>query len=121
MPLYEILCISAHAVKYEEIHGLVKQTALTVMNNGGVVRSINSWGTRTLPMRIKRYKASHNVADYWTMHFDASPKLMKSVAHSLKADERVLRWTTTKLGERLEDIAKPAESTVVHQSSSRKY
>lgn len=53
------------------------------------------------------------------MHFDASPRLMKSVAHSLKADERVLRWTTTKLGERLEDIAKPAESTVVNQSSPR--
>lgn len=25
------------------------------MNSGGVVRNINSWGTRTLPQRMKRH------------------------------------------------------------------
>lgn len=70
MPLYEMLCISAHVSKYvspllyplacplqsvqQHIRELVRQSAMHVMNSGGVVRKINSWGTQTLPQKMKR-------------------------------------------------------------------
>lgn len=78
MPLYEVLCVSAHAARYvrrlvgligvalakiwvkEDIHSLVRQSAMLILNNGGVVRSIRSWGTRELPRRIVTNKVSFN-------------------------------------------------------------
>lgn len=39
------------------------------------------------------------------MHFDASPKLKAQVESRLRQDPQVIRWTTLKLGEKLEDIA----------------
>ncbi|KAG8936848.1 hypothetical protein FRC03_009600 [Tulasnella sp. 419] len=113
MPLYEILCISSHSRDFNVIRGLVKQTAMTVMNNGGVVRSLNSWGSHVLPSRARRHKQYHTIGDYWTIHFDASPPLMQTVANQLQQDPRVVRWTTTKIGERLEDILGTKESTVM--------
>jgi small subunit ribosomal protein S6 len=55
MPLYEMLCITTHIPVYQHIRELVRQSALHVIDNGGVVRAINSWGTRTLPQRMKRH------------------------------------------------------------------
>lgn len=48
------------------------------------------------------------------MHFDASPRLMQSLAEQLRQDNRVLKWTTLKLGERLQDIIRTKEQTVVY-------
>ncbi|KAG9000507.1 hypothetical protein FRB94_005395 [Tulasnella sp. JGI-2019a] len=112
MPLYEILCISSHATDYSHISKLVKQTALTVLNNGGVVRTLNCWGTRKLPALMKRQGQHHTIGDYWTIHFDASPTLLRKVNFQLQQDPRVIRWTTTKLGEQLKDIGGLKEVTV---------
>ena len=70
MPLYQMLCITKHYPEYvrsrplnpstpnfcwqKHIRELVRQSAMHIMGAGGVVRSINSWGTRTLPQRMKR-------------------------------------------------------------------
>jgi len=94
------------------ISELVKQTAEAVMQRGGVVRSLDSWGTRLLPAVMKRHEQRHTVGDYWTIHFDASPPVMKSVNFQLGKDPRVIRWTVTKLGEKLNDIAGVKEATV---------
>jgi len=114
MPLYEVLCISAHTARYADIHTLVKGSASLVLTNNGVVRSIRSWGTRTLPMKLLgKGKSKLKIGDYWTMQFDASPRVVKDLAQQLREDNMVLRWTVTKLGERLGDITKQPERTVI--------
>ncbi|KAJ7703101.1 hypothetical protein B0H17DRAFT_1127437 [Mycena rosella] len=75
MPIYEMVCIAAHFPDYKHIHGLARQTALHIMDAGGVVRKIDSWGTRTLPQRMRRHGNYHEIGDYWTMHFDTAPGL----------------------------------------------
>lgn len=35
-----------------------------VMNSGGVVRKIGSWGSRTLPQRMKRNGPLHSVGEW---------------------------------------------------------
>lgn len=111
MPLYRILCISAHFREFTHIKELVTQSATLLLENGGVVRDIESMGMRTLPQRMFRHKAWHSYGDYWAISFDASPQLMAQLARRLRADPRVIRWTTRKLGERLDDIS-PAARTV---------
>ncbi|EED83033.1 predicted protein [Postia placenta Mad-698-R] len=111
MPFYQMLCITAHYPEYKHIKELVQQTAMHVMNKGGVVRRLNSWGTLPLPQRMRRHQAYHQIGDYWTMHFDASPRTLKELDSLMKRDPRVVRWTMLKLGDKVEDVVTPPSKT----------
>ena len=50
------------------IRDLVRQTAMTVMNHGGVVRSLNSWGTRSLPAQMRRHEQKHTIGECVTIN-----------------------------------------------------
>ncbi|KIK09198.1 hypothetical protein K443DRAFT_671684 [Laccaria amethystina LaAM-08-1] len=117
MPLYQMLCITKHYPEYKHIRELVRQSAMHIMKEGGVVRSINSWGTRTLPQRMKRQGPYVDVGDYWTLHFDTSPSTLRSLNGIMRRDPRVLRWTVLKLGDRVEDIARQGEQIIIGRSS----
>ncbi|KAI0812380.1 ribosomal protein S6 [Irpex lacteus] len=109
MPFYQMVCIAAHYKDYAQIKNLVKTCAEHVMQRGGVVRKIESWGTCTLPQRMKK---THEIGDYWAMNFDASPLVLNSLREILHYDPRVLRMTTLKLGDRVEDVVKPKAKTL---------
>jgi len=112
MPFYQMLCIAAHYNEYKHIKELVRQTAMHVLDAGGVVRGINSWGTCRLPQRMRRHQQYHDKGDYWTMHFDTSPRTLRSLSSIMRSDPRVIRWTMLKLGEKIEDVVKDREVTV---------
>ncbi|KZO98854.1 hypothetical protein CALVIDRAFT_424273 [Calocera viscosa TUFC12733] len=112
MPLYELQCITAHFTQYAHIQSLVKVSAQGIIARGGVVREIKSLGTKALPQRMRSHKTWHDIADYWIMRFDASPKSMKTLTAALKQDPRVVRWTTLKLGERLQDMLGSRAQTI---------
>ncbi|PPQ79961.1 hypothetical protein CVT25_003033 [Psilocybe cyanescens] len=105
MPLYEMLCITTHVTTYKHIRELVGQAAMHIMNNGGVVRNINSWGTKSLPQKMKRHGPSQALGDYWTLHFDTSPRTLRSLNGIMRSDPRVLRWTVLKLADRIEELS----------------
>jgi len=109
MPFYQMLCITAHYNEYKHIKELVRQTAMHVLNAGGAVRGIHSWGTCRLPQRMKRHQQYYEKGDYWTMHFDTSPRTLHSLNSIMRGDPRVIRWTMLKLGEKLEDVVKSPE------------
>ena len=117
------------------------QSAMHVLDNGGVVRGFRYWGTRTLPQRMRRQKQFFNYGEYvspflsaannkgfplklttphstsyWFMHFDSSPKTLKSLHTLLRKDPRVIRWTMLKEGEKLEDVVELKEQTIEHSS-----
>ncbi|CAE6444631.1 unnamed protein product [Rhizoctonia solani] len=117
MPFYELLCISSHFKDYKHIKELVTVTAQHVMNHGGVVRNITSMGTKVLPQRMRSHQQWHTTGDYWTMHFDTSPKVMQALGARMRQDPRVIRVNTIKLGEKLEDIVKTQEKTVSYDGS----
>ncbi|KAF8897026.1 ribosomal protein S6 [Gymnopilus junonius] len=113
MPLYEMLCITTHVQSYQHIRELVRQSAMHVMNNGGVVRNINSWGTRILPQRMKRHGPLQSLGDYWTLHFDCSPRTLRSLNGIMRRDPRVLRWTVLKLADKVEDLSRKGEKVIL--------
>ena len=45
------------------------------------------------------------------MHFDASPRTLTELNRSLRTDTRVLRWTTLKVAEKLDDVVEAREKT----------
>ncbi|KAI0268662.1 ribosomal protein S6 [Gloeopeniophorella convolvens] len=113
MPFYQVLCIAAHNREYRQIKGLVRLAATHVLNNGGVVRGLQYWGTEVLPQRMNSHGATHERGDYWTMHFDASPEKQKSLTKLLRRDPRVIRTTVLKMGDRIEDVAWRYPKTLV--------
>ncbi|KAF7296132.1 hypothetical protein MKEN_01428400 [Mycena kentingensis (nom. inval.)] len=106
LPLYQLVAIAAHFPEFKHIKGLVHQTATHVLDAGGVVRKIDSWGTRALPQRMRRHGNYHEIADYWTMHFDTAPRTLLSLNKIMRQDPRVIRWTILKLASRPEDMAR---------------
>ncbi|KAH9915675.1 ribosomal protein S6 [Fomitopsis serialis] len=111
MPFYQMLCITAHYNEYRPIKELVQRTVQQVWDRGGVVRRLNSWGTKTLPQRMRRHKQYHQIGDYWTMDFDASPRTLRTLNNLMRADPSVVRWTVLKLGDKVENIVTPPSKT----------
>ncbi|THV02342.1 ribosomal protein S6 [Dendrothele bispora CBS 962.96] len=105
MPLYQMLCVSAHNPNYKHIKQLVTQTCTHLLDNGAVVRKIDSWGTLVLPQRMKRYRVHHSIGDYWTLHFDTSPRTVQSLNKIMRQDPLVIRWSILKQGSKVEDVA----------------
>ncbi|KAJ2913132.1 hypothetical protein MD484_g7281, partial [Candolleomyces efflorescens] len=79
MPLYQMFCITKHYPEYKHIRELIRQSATHVMNAGGVVRKIDSWGTRTLPQRMKRQGPYANVGE----SFPLQPEILEVVNKTL--------------------------------------
>lgn len=52
------------------------------------------------------------------MHFDTSPRVLHALNRRLRQDPRVIRWTMTKLGEKVEGIADLKEKTITRLSST---
>jgi hypothetical protein len=46
------------------------------------------------------------------MHFDTSPRTLRSLNSIMRSDPRVIRWTMLKLGEKIEDVVQDREVTV---------
>ena len=47
----------------EHIKNLVTRVATHVLDNGGIVRELNSWGTRTLPQRMRGVNQFHTIGE----------------------------------------------------------
>ncbi|KAG7439994.1 uncharacterized protein BT62DRAFT_957411 [Guyanagaster necrorhizus] len=112
MPLYEMVCIAAHNQEYARIKALVSLTASHIMNAGGVVRKIESWGTHVLPHRMHRHSVTHKLGDYWSLHFDTSPRTLRSLNRVLRQDPLVVRWTILRQGQKIEDVAAKGRSLI---------
>jgi hypothetical protein len=48
----------------KHIFELVRQSATHIMDSGGVVRKIDSWGTKTLPQRMRRHGPLQSVGEW---------------------------------------------------------
>lgn len=105
MPLYQLVWISTHTNTFATVKSLVTNTAMHVLNAGGVVRNLTSMGSKVLPQRMKRHRAWHTIGDYWVMDFDTSPRVIKSLNVVMRQDPQVIRWTILKRASKLEDVA----------------
>lgn len=76
MVLYELICITRAQLATTTVREIAKTAGATVINNGGVVRGVQDWGTRVLPKPIKKYQSKHDEARYFLMWFDSNRKTL---------------------------------------------
>ncbi|BGP13550.1 hypothetical protein JCM10213_004199 [Rhodosporidiobolus nylandii] len=121
MPLYELVCIAKHHNTLAPLHSLLRSTTSLVHQSHGVVRTVDHWGTRNLPskMRVGKRRGGGGggegggsgewVGDYFSLTFDCSPPTLAALNNRLRLDPSVLRWTTLKLGATLEQVTRARE------------
>ena len=86
---------------------LVKTISHKVVENGGIVRSIQNHGIRSLPHRFKAKYADregnrhYEKGRFFSMYYDSNPTVQKEVESILKMNELVLRNTHLKVRNKL--------------------
>ncbi|KAJ1502036.1 28S ribosomal protein S6, mitochondrial [Coelomomyces lativittatus] len=103
MPLYEMVIIAKPSV--ELVRPFLKSTILTILNRGGVVRSIHNLLERELPYRMKAHQQFHTQGHYCTIQFDTPSDQLKYLKQHLSLDSRVIRATLIKLGDSLTTVS----------------
>ena len=88
----------------------MKEVSLKIVDNGGIVRSIQNHGIRQLPHRFKAKYADRDGDRYYekgrfiSVFYDASPNIMKQVEGILAMDEQILRTTHLRATNKFEDV-----------------
>ena len=99
MPLYEMILVT----RMGESHLLascLKQISAAVLNNGGIVRSLDNLGDRVLPKNVPAKDGSrHSIGRFIKVEFDASPHIKGIVETETRNNDQVLRVNTNKMKE----------------------
>lgn len=98
--LYQLVGIArvAPSNPTKEATELAKRIGKLVLDNRGVVRSIENWGVRPLPRIWNKNRQSHIIASHFYMTFDSSPSVQRMIKRFLQDDARMLRCTIVKQG-----------------------
>lgn len=108
---------------FNQLTNLVKSISHKVVENGGIVRSIQNHGIRQLPHRFKAKYADREGNRYYekgrffSIFYDSNPTVQKEVESILKLDEQVLRNTHLKVRNKLwyVNIAKEEKNPYIQQ------
>lgn len=95
---------------YNSLTALMKEISLKIVNNGGIVRSIQNHGIRQLPHRFKAKYTDRDGNRYFekgrfiSVFYDSSPAVMRQVEGVLNLNEDILRNTHLKARNKFDDI-----------------
>ncbi|KAL9190164.1 hypothetical protein ACHAXT_007375 [Thalassiosira profunda] len=110
MVFYECLMTAKNTSNYHTLTSLMREVSLKVVENGGIVRSIQNHGVRQLPHRFKAKYADRDGNRYYergrfiSMFYDSSPHTMREVEAILNLNEEVLRNTHLKASNKFNEV-----------------
>ncbi|GAB0100442.1 Probable 28S ribosomal protein S6, mitochondrial [Sergentomyia squamirostris] len=90
MPVYELYLLLRQMPRPEIVSG-VKRMAEIILDRGGVIRSINSLGTRELPYKISSQGLVHRTGTYFTLEFSVPPKNLEDIDEEYSRDVDIVR------------------------------
>mmetsp|Transcript_26055 Transcript_26055/g.38557 ORF Transcript_26055/g.38557 Transcript_26055/m.38557 type:complete len:147 (-) Transcript_26055:361-801(-) len=107
MVFYECLFTAKNTASFHQLTNLMKNVALQVVENGGIVRGVQNHGIRQLPHRFKAKYPTLDGTRYYdkgrfvSVYYDSSPSVMRQVEKTLTSHEEVLRNTHLKVRNKL--------------------
>lgn len=96
MPLYELFCLAKPRIANADLASLMKQAGRIVLNSGGVLTDVKSFGSQKLAYVIKRPGERHAESKMWQITFASKPDCVKELEDTMRLDERVIRWAVLK-------------------------
>uniref|UniRef100_A0A7R9ZLT6 Ribosomal protein S6 n=1 Tax=Craspedostauros australis TaxID=1486917 RepID=A0A7R9ZLT6_9STRA len=111
MVFYECLITTKNTAHFNALTSLVKQVAHTVVEGGGIVRSVQNHGIRQFPQKYKaKYpdfvtgQRAFDKGRFFSIYYDANPRTQKDVDILLSRDDQVLRRTHLKARSKMDFI-----------------
>jgi ribosomal protein S6 len=101
---------------YNTLTALMREVSLKIVNNGGIVRSIQNHGIRQLPHRFKAKYTDQDGNRYYekgrfiSIFYDANPRVMREVGGILNLDDQILRSTHLRATNKFGDVNNLRES-----------
>lgn len=81
---------------------VLKRTAGTIWELGGIIRRLQNLGFRTLPYKISEHGLVHREGNHFVINFDISPKRMADFREVLGRDIDIVRKNIYKMEEEIE-------------------
>jgi ribosomal protein S6 len=101
---------------FKALTALIKQVSYKVVENGGIVRSIQNHGIRQVPHRFKaKYpdfltqQRYYDKGRFISLYYDANPATLKQVENILSMNDQVLRVNHLKARSKLDYITMERE------------
>eukprot|EP00581_Thalassiosira_minuscula_P014678 CAMPEP_0183719040 /NCGR_PEP_ID=MMETSP0737-20130205/12136_1 /TAXON_ID=385413 /ORGANISM="Thalassiosira miniscula, Strain CCMP1093" /LENGTH=136 /DNA_ID=CAMNT_0025948717 /DNA_START=78 /DNA_END=488 /DNA_ORIENTATION=+ len=110
MVFYECMMTAKNTSHYNILTALMKEISLKIVNNGGIVRSIQNHGIRQLPHRFKAKYADREGNRYYekgrfiSVFYDSNPTVMREVEGILNLNEEILRNTHLRATNIFQDV-----------------
>mmetsp|Transcript_13329 Transcript_13329/g.23872 ORF Transcript_13329/g.23872 Transcript_13329/m.23872 type:complete len:135 (-) Transcript_13329:262-666(-) len=110
MVFYECMMTAKNTSHYNILTALMKEVSLKIVNNGGIIRSIQNHGIRQVPHRFKAKYADREGNRYYekgrfiSVFYDANPNVMRQVEGILNLNEEILRNTHLRATNKFMDV-----------------
>ena len=106
MRYYETLYIIDPDLADEDYRDVVTKFKSLIEKNDGVIIKVDEWGKRSLAYEVKR----HDKGYYVLLQYCGGAGITDRLKRDLKLDERVLKYQTIKLSDRVDPEALKAEA-----------
>ncbi|CAJ1945904.1 unnamed protein product [Cylindrotheca closterium] len=111
MVFYELVLSTKHSTHFQALSAMMKQISHKVVENGGIVRSIQNHGIRQFPHRVQAKNPDlitgqryFEKGRYISIYYDSNPTTRAQVDRILSMNDQVLRKTHLKARSKLDWI-----------------
>jgi small subunit ribosomal protein S6 len=94
---YELIWIVKPDVADEDVEAITERTKNVITERNGTILDLDDWGKRKLAYDVQKFSKGH----YVRMQFLAQPVDVAELERTLRIDDRILRFLTVKLIERV--------------------
>jgi small subunit ribosomal protein S6 len=95
---YEIIYVAKPDISDEEVAAIGERTQKVITDRGGHVLAVDEWGKKKLAYDVKKYSKGHFVYLLWL----GEPEIVAEIERTLRIDDKILRFLTVKIEERVE-------------------
>ena len=106
MVLYELFCIARADTPRETTVQLFERIGASIWKLNGVLRKIETSGTKPLPYRIRNQSEYMNEGQFWSLVFNMPPSKIAAFTQYLKFEKPVIRATIVKHASKLSEEAR---------------
>ncbi|XP_013106295.1 small ribosomal subunit protein bS6m [Stomoxys calcitrans] len=98
MPSYELFLVLRQMSRPELVSAL-KRTAESILDKGGIIRSLQNLGSRALPYKVSGQGLVHREGTYFTINFDVAPTKIADMKEEFSRDVDIIRRNVYKMEE----------------------
>ncbi len=115
MRRYETVWVVNGDLPDEEIKATIEKFTKVITGQGGTVVHVEEWGRRKLAYKIGNTQRGA----YVLVDFAGMPGTVKELERNYRIDDRVIRYLTTKMADRVDPAALEAEIAAKAQEAAR--